>query len=111
MNQTTNLFVQELKSKQLDTYTLGELQIALQQCKHLYVRFRGVEERHILNAMWNKMGHQYNHLLKQRFRHASSLYQPNYLLNLKEDDQEKAKEKAQKTKRISKSIPRVEAKF
>lgn len=85
MNQTTTLFVKELKKKELNQYTLGELQEALQQCKNLYSRFKGLDERHTLNAIWNKMGHQYNHLLQQRFNHASSLYLPNYLLNLKED--------------------------
>lgn len=86
LNKTTLSFIEELQFKPLDTYSISELQEALQKCQHLYLRFKDIPERTALNSMWNKMGTWYNNLLVKRFPNAPQVYRENYLLTLKEKE-------------------------
>lgn len=81
MNQTTFNFLKELHSKQLNQYTLSELQIALEKTARLHARFSKGREAFQLSIAWNKMAAWYNATLLRRFPQATSIYPIDYLIN------------------------------
>jgi hypothetical protein len=81
MNQTTELFIQELKSKPLSEYKLTEIQANLQKCVDFYRRFKGENERSVLNGVWNRMAEWYNIKIKEWYPSARPVYKIDYLKN------------------------------
>lgn len=82
MNKTTTDFIEQLKSKPLDQYTLQELQECMAKCGNLYLRFEKGEERIALNGVWNKMTNRYNHIMQEQFGsiYACRVYERDWLL-------------------------------
>lgn len=81
MTKTTKVFLEELKSQPLSSYTLIQLQLNLQKCANYYRRFKGEDDREALNYLWNKMGEMYNDKLTVLYSTVNPIYKANYLKN------------------------------